>query len=78
MTKLPRWWWISMALWPVTGIPLIAYGYIFFGHLPLLGYQIEGWSASATALTAFAIYHPLILLPFALVQCAIGKRKPNA
>jgi hypothetical protein len=75
MTKLPRWWWISMTLWPITGVPLIAYGFILFGHLPLLGYRIEGWSAPAMAVAFFAIYHPLILLPLALLQRA---RKHNA
>jgi hypothetical protein len=67
-----------MALWPITGIPLIAYGYIWFGHLPLIGYRIEGWSAPAIVAAFFAIYHPLILLPFALLQWAFLTRKPNA
>ena len=73
MTKLPRWWWISMALWPITGIPVIAYGFIMFGHLPGLGAQLPRDVAMV-----FAIYHPLILLPFALMQRAIQTWKSNA
>ena len=77
MTKLPRWWWISMAVWPITGVPIIAYGYFVFGHLPGVGSTVAVWSASDIALL-FLIYHPLILLPFALVQRALLKRKSNA
>ena len=75
MTTLPRWWWISMAVWPITGIPLIAYIYIFFGQLPWP--RPEDWSALTIA-EIFAIYHPLILLPFALLQRAVWKRNSNA
>ena len=78
MMKLPRWWWISMALWPLTGIPLIAYGFVWFGHLPLTGPSLGGLSKLEIAAAAIAIYHPVILLPFAVLDRAIRNRKHNA
>jgi hypothetical protein len=77
MTKLPRWWWISMALWPITGVPVIAYFYIWFGHLPGLRSDQTALSPSDIVLL-FAIYHPLILLPFALAQRVILDWRSNA
>jgi hypothetical protein len=66
-----------MALWPITGVPVIAYGYIWFGHLPGIGSDPAAWSAW-DALLLFAIYHPLALLPFALAHRAILNRKYDA
>ena len=79
MTKLPRWWWVSMALWPITGIPLIAYSTVFFDNItPLLRFRPEGWSLAAWIGAIFLVYHPIILLPFALMSAVFRRLKLHA
>jgi hypothetical protein len=79
MRKLPRWWWIVMALWPITGVPVLAYSWVWFDNItPFLRPAPEGWSLSMRLAAFAAVYLPVFLLPFAVAQAHLRNRMSDA